>query len=124
MFETTYRWTVTSEPRADFTAMVSLSTRDTGKPLPTRVRLSDEELVNDHVNVLLVEDDPSYLEMTELMVTQRDDRFGFTTATSAAGGLEQLEANRIDCVVSDCVEKSKGTKQCDILRTRILKAVR
>jgi hypothetical protein len=80
MLETTYRWTVTSEPRADFTAMVSLSTRDTGEPPPTRVRLSDEELVND--------------------------------------------PNRIDCIVSDCVEKSKGTKQCDILRTRIPKAVR
>jgi CheY-like chemotaxis protein len=53
------------------------------------------------VNVLLVDNDPSDLEMTELMLKQRTETLAITTATSADGGIEALREDSIDCVVSD-----------------------
>jgi CheY-like chemotaxis protein len=52
-------------------------------------------------DVLLVDDDPDDLEMTELILRQRTDRLDVTTATSAAGGIERLGEGSFDCVVSD-----------------------
>jgi Response regulator containing CheY-like receiver, AAA-type ATPase, and DNA-binding domains len=53
------------------------------------------------IDLLLVDNDLHDLDMAELLLKQRDDRLMVTTATSAAGGLEILESNSIDCVVSD-----------------------
>lgn len=53
------------------------------------------------IDVLLVDDDPRDLEMTETFLQQREDRLTVTTATSAPGGIEMLQSDSIDCVVSD-----------------------
>jgi CheY-like chemotaxis protein len=53
------------------------------------------------INLLLVDDDPADLEMAELMLRQQVDRLQCTTATSAPGGVEELQRGSFDCVVSD-----------------------
>lgn len=75
---------------------------DSGRSMPTTI------------DVLLVDDDPSDLEMTELLLKQREDRLTIKTATSAAGGMELLESESVDCVVSDY--DMPGTDGIDFLR--------
>ncbi|MFB6256571.1 MAG: CheF family chemotaxis protein [Haloplanus sp.] len=53
------------------------------------------------IDVLLVDDDPDDLEMSELFLKRQSDRFGIERATSAAGGLDHLADGSTDCVVSD-----------------------
>jgi CheY-like chemotaxis protein len=71
------------------------------------------------MNVLLVDNDPSDLEMTELMLKQRTERITITTATSADGGLGALSDDSIDCVVSDySMPGTDGIEFLERVRTR------
>ena len=53
------------------------------------------------VRVLHVDDDPDFGELTATMLARDDDRVTVETATRATEGLELLEADQYDCVVSD-----------------------
>lgn len=66
------------------------------------------------IEVLLVDDDHDDLEMTELLLKQRESRLTVRTATSAAGGMEVLENEPVDCVVSDY--DMPGTDGIDFLQ--------
>jgi PAS domain S-box-containing protein len=53
------------------------------------------------IRVLLVDDDPEFVETIAAVLEREDSRFDVRTATDADSGLEILETDRIDCVVSD-----------------------
>lgn len=53
------------------------------------------------VDILLVDDDPDFAEMTGLFLERVDESFSITTATSASEGLELVSENEFDCIVSD-----------------------
>jgi PAS domain S-box-containing protein len=53
------------------------------------------------VQVLCVDDDESRLELTETFLERESDRLEVLTATTADDALDVLEAQRVDCVVSD-----------------------
>jgi PAS domain S-box-containing protein len=53
------------------------------------------------IRVLLVDDEPEFLETIASVLEREDSRFDVRTATDADSGLEALETGRIDCVVSD-----------------------
>ncbi|CCQ37280.1 receiver/sensor box histidine kinase [Natronomonas moolapensis 8.8.11] len=53
------------------------------------------------IRVLLVDDEPEFVETIATVLEREDSRFDVRTATDAEAGLEILEADRIDCVVSD-----------------------
>jgi CheY-like chemotaxis protein len=75
-----------------------------GRYLQSTARLEPESDAGDRprtVGVLLVDDDPDDLEMSELFLKRQSDRFDIERATSAAGGLDYLADNSADCVVSD-----------------------
>lgn len=61
----------------------------------------DEQSERSSTRVLLVDNDPGDLEMTELMLKQQDETLQVSTATSAAGGMKLLQREATDCVVSD-----------------------
>ena len=74
-----------------------------GRYLQSTARLEPESDAGDRprtVGVLLVDDDPDDLEMSELFLKRQSDRFDIERATSAAGGLDYLADNPADCVVS------------------------
>lgn len=66
------------------------------------------------VELLLVDDDPADLEMIELMLRQQEETLQCTTVTSAPGGLEALQQDSFDCVVSDY--DMPGTDGIEFLR--------
>jgi len=53
------------------------------------------------VRILHVDDDPEFAEMTGTFLEREDDRFDIEIATSPVEGLDRLEAESFDCVVSD-----------------------
>jgi len=53
------------------------------------------------IRVLLVDDEPDFPEMAGTYLERADDRLAVTTASSAEEGLATLDAEPIDCVVSD-----------------------
>lgn len=53
------------------------------------------------IQVLHVDDEPHFGELVADFLENEDDRFDVVTETSAAGGLEQLENETPDCIVSD-----------------------
>jgi CheY-like chemotaxis protein len=68
----------------------------------TTGRLEETEMADASANwVLLVDDDAGDLEMTEMVLEEREGEFQFLTATSAAEGMNALKSNPVDCVVSD-----------------------
>ena len=101
--------------------VVSIAWTDGGRAVRTLVRLPSLRLLNlfgryvrsapglapeeapepsGPIAVLLVDDDPDDLELCELFLG-RSDRLSVATATSAAGGLDRLASEPVDCVVSD-----------------------
>jgi len=55
----------------------------------------------DSIQVLHVDDEPDFADLTATFLEREDDRFAVETATSASDGKEELEQNEFDCVVSD-----------------------
>ncbi|PSQ36338.1 histidine kinase, partial [Halobacteriales archaeon SW_10_66_29] len=53
------------------------------------------------IRLLHVDDEPDFLETTTLLLGRTDAEFDITTATSAAEGLQRLQEEQFDCVVSD-----------------------
>jgi CheY-like chemotaxis protein len=118
-FETSHR----SEEAGSMQPTLALFSERDGRPVQTLVRLPSFRHLNlfgrylqsspdagressparapAGLEVLVVDDDPGDLETIELLLTRLDDRRSVTTATSAPGGMEALEAGSFDCVVSD-----------------------
>ena len=59
--------------------------------------------MNEHarITVLCVDDDSEYASLLGELLEAEDERFETTTATSAATGVERIETEGVDCVVSD-----------------------
>jgi len=57
--------------------------------------------MTERVRVLHVDDEPGFAELAAEFLEREDDRIEVVTATSAAGGLDVLAGERVDCVVSD-----------------------
>jgi len=55
----------------------------------------------DSIQVLHVDDEPDFADLTATFLEREDNRFTVETATSASAGKELLEQNQFDCVVSD-----------------------
>ena len=53
------------------------------------------------IRVLHVDDDSNFSDLTQAYLTQEDSRFVVETATSVAKGLESIDDDPPDCVVSD-----------------------
>jgi PAS domain S-box-containing protein len=59
------------------------------------------ERTDEGIDVLHVDDDPGVVEITALHLQRESDRITVETATSPDDGLDALEANDFDCIVSD-----------------------
>lgn len=59
------------------------------------------ERISAPVVVLCVDDEPDSADLTAIRLERIDGRFSVETATSARAGLEYIEGNTVDCVVSD-----------------------
>jgi signal transduction histidine kinase/DNA-binding response OmpR family regulator len=53
------------------------------------------------INVLHVDDEPDFAEMTATVLERQDERFRIDTATSATAGLDHLNHADYDCILSD-----------------------
>lgn len=58
------------------------------------------------VDVLCVNDEPDSAELTAIYLERIDERFAVETALDARAGLEYLEDNAVDCVVSGSTTSS------------------
>jgi PAS domain S-box-containing protein len=56
---------------------------------------------HEDISVLTVDDNRNLGELTAESLERADDRFNVTVETSAMDGLDRLETDRVDCVVSD-----------------------
>lgn len=59
------------------------------------------QMANNPITVLHVDDDPSFLNLTEEFLEREDSRFVIETAPSADDGLDRIGDQPPDCVVSD-----------------------
>jgi PAS domain S-box-containing protein len=57
--------------------------------------------MNDSIRILYVDDDPDFADLTAIRLEREDDRFEVESATEASDGLERLQNEEFDCVVSD-----------------------
>ena len=55
----------------------------------------------EEIRVLVVDDNRNLIELTAKSLKREDDIFTILTETSAADGLDRLDADRVDCIVSD-----------------------
>ena len=55
----------------------------------------------DHIDILHVDDDPQFRELTATYLEEKHDQFTVETASSAADGLNRLASAEYDCVISD-----------------------
>ncbi|MFD1641668.1 PAS domain-containing response regulator [Halohasta litorea] len=55
----------------------------------------------DSIQILHVDDESSFLDLTAEFLSQEDDRFEIITETSPADGLDRLDTQTFDCIVSD-----------------------
>jgi len=53
------------------------------------------------ISVLCVDDEPGLAELTATFLERFDSQFSANTAVSAQGGLDYLDENDVDCIVSD-----------------------
>jgi CheY-like chemotaxis protein len=63
----------------------------------TKVQSEAVELIE----VLHVEDEPDFADLTATFLEREDDQFTVETASTAGDGLERIDDRRPDCVVSD-----------------------
>jgi PAS domain S-box-containing protein len=57
--------------------------------------------MGDYINVLHIDDKPSFAELTATYLEKESDRFNVETVTSASEGLKRITDRPPDCVVSD-----------------------
>jgi len=57
--------------------------------------------MNQDVQILHVDDEPQFADMTATFLQRENERFDVTSATSAGRGLSHLDERDFDCVVSD-----------------------
>ncbi|MFB6157499.1 MAG: response regulator [Haloferacaceae archaeon] len=57
--------------------------------------------MTDRIDVLHVDDDPDFADLTATFLEREDDRFRVETASGTAAALDRLEERSFDCVVSD-----------------------
>jgi len=55
----------------------------------------------DTIQVLHVDDDPDFADLTATFLEREDENIAVETVTSASAGEEELEQNQFDCVISD-----------------------
>lgn len=55
----------------------------------------------EEIRILHVDDEPSFADMAATFIQREDDRFTVESATSASDGLDRLDTEQFDCVVSD-----------------------
>ncbi|NGM70768.1 response regulator [Natronolimnobius sp. AArcel1] len=55
----------------------------------------------DHIEVLVVDDDPAFLELTATSLTRASNRLSVRTTPNPREGLRLLDEEPIDCIVSD-----------------------
>ena len=55
----------------------------------------------DSIQVLHVEDEPEFADLTATFLEREDNRFTVETASSASAGVDQLKQNEFDCIISD-----------------------
>ena len=67
------------------------------------------------IRILHVDDDPDFAEVAALSIERQEETLTVETATSAGEGLEKLEAERFDCIVSDY--EMPGQDGIEFLRT-------
>lgn len=53
------------------------------------------------IDVLCVDDDPQFADLTAMYLEQNDSQFSAITAAGAQEGLEEMDARDIDCIISD-----------------------
>lgn len=53
------------------------------------------------VQILHIDDEPEFTDLTATFLERQDDRFAVETATSAKAGLDSIRNSQPDCVVSD-----------------------
>ncbi|MBX0294119.1 PAS domain S-box protein [Haloarcula nitratireducens] len=71
------------------------------------------------IRVLHVDDDPAFVELTAEFLEAEGERVVVSTATSASEGLETLETESIDCVVSDFeMPEMNGLELLDAVREK------
>ncbi|MFW5938990.1 MAG: response regulator [Halolamina sp.] len=51
--------------------------------------------------ILHVDDDPDFSDLVQAFLEREDESFEVVTETSASAGIDRLQGNGIDCVVSD-----------------------
>ena len=56
---------------------------------------------NNAINILHVDDEPDFVDLTATYLEREYDRFEVETATSASEALAQVEIPTVDCIVSD-----------------------
>lgn len=75
--------------------------------------------MGERIRVLHVDDDPEFAELTGGFLEREDDRLSVDVAASAAEGLERLDHERIDCVVSDYeMPQNSGIEFLEAVRER------
>ncbi|MFP8952876.1 PAS domain S-box protein [Natrialbaceae archaeon A-arb3/5] len=57
--------------------------------------------MNDSIRILHVDDEPDLADLVATYLEREDDRFSVETTTRATEGLDRLESDAFDCVVSD-----------------------
>ncbi len=69
------------------------------------------------IRVLLVDDDPSQLELIDTAIGSVDNSFTFETANSADRALELIHKQPFDCIVSNYImPRMNGLEFCEKLR--------
>lgn len=70
------------------------------------------------VNILCVDDDPQFVDLTATFLGQNDEQFSVVTATSAQDGLEECSVGDLDCIISDYdMDGLNGIEFLKIIRT-------
>lgn len=74
---------------------------------------------SDSITVLHVDDDSDFGELVATFLEHESDRFDVVTATSASDGLNYLDGDRVDCIVSDYdIPGLNGLEFLDAVRQR------
>lgn len=56
---------------------------------------------NETIKILHVDDEPGFAEMAATFIEREDDRFNVKTASSPDEGIQRLQTEPVDCIVSD-----------------------
>ncbi|MBV0923011.1 PAS domain S-box protein [Halomicroarcula limicola] len=73
--------------------------------------------MSETISVLQVDDDPAFVELAAEFLEREDDRLRVRTARSAGEGLAALDAEPVDCIVSDFeMPETNGLELLDAVR--------